>query len=126
MVFVVFERELGLDDLLLERVLVAAEVEVAHQLHRDRRRALQGLSVHDVLDGRAEDAGHVDAVVLVEALVLDRHGRVLEVGWDFAPADRRAQFVGLDRSRGVSPFAANTCEVPPPMCARRSDRLRVW
>ena len=43
-------------------------------------------------------AGQVDAVVFVEALVLDRHGRVLEVGGDFAPADRSAQFVGLDEA----------------------------
>ena len=42
-VLLVLERQLGLDDLLLERVLVAAEVEVAHQLHRDRRAALQRL-----------------------------------------------------------------------------------
>ncbi len=78
-VFVVVERELGLDDLLLERVLVAAEVEVADELHRQRRAALQGFAVGGVLDGRAEDSGEVDAVVLVEALVLDRDGGVLQV-----------------------------------------------
>ncbi len=97
-VLVVLDRELRLDDLLLERVLVAAEVEVAHELHRDRRAALQRLSVREVLDRRAEDAGQVDAVVLVEALVLDRDGRVLQVRRDLAPRDRRAQLVGLDEA----------------------------
>ena len=104
MVFVVVDRELRLDDLLPERVLVATQVEVANQLHRDRRAALQRGAVGDVLDGRAEDAGQVDAVVLVEALVLDRDGRVLQVFGDFAPADGAAQVVGLDKAetRAVS------------------------
>ena len=66
------------------------------ELHRDRRAALQGGAVGDVLDGRAEYAGEVDAVVFVEPLVLDRDGRVLQVGGDFVPADGAAQFVGLD------------------------------
>jgi hypothetical protein len=94
--FVVFERELGLGDLLAERALVAAEIDVAHQLHRDRGATLQRLSVGDVLDGGAEDAGGVDAVVFVVALVLDRDRRVLEIAGDVVPADRRAQGVGLD------------------------------
>ena len=50
MVLLVVDRQLGLDDLLPERVLVAAQVEVAHQLHRDRRAALQRGAVDDVLD----------------------------------------------------------------------------
>ncbi len=96
MVFVVFERQLRLGDLLLERALIAAEVEVAHQLHRDRRRPLKRFAVHEILDGGAEDPGGVDAVVLVEALVLDRNRGVGEVGGDLRPGDRRAQLVGLD------------------------------
>ena len=96
--FLVVERELGLDDLLAQRVLVAAEVEVAHQLHRDRRSALQRGAVGDVLQRCAEDAGDVDAVVFVEALVLDRDGRVLEVPRDFIPVDGGAQQVGLDEA----------------------------
>ncbi len=96
--FLVVERELGLDDLLPEGVLLSAEVEVAHQLHRDRRAALQRGAVGDVLDGSTEDPGQVDPVVLVEALVLDRDGGVLEVFGDFAPPDGRAQLIGLDKA----------------------------
>ena len=101
-VFLVLERHLGLDDLLLERVLVTAQVEVADELHRDRRAALQRGAVGYVLDGRAEDPGHVDAVVFVEALVLDRDRRVLEVFRDRAPADRRAQLIGLDEAQACA------------------------
>src|SRR4029077_17793849 len=90
--------ELRLDDLLPDRVLVAAEVGIANQLHRDRRSPLQSGAVGDVLDGRAEDPGEVDAVVLVEPLILDRDGRVLELGGDLLPGDRCAQLVGLDEA----------------------------
>ncbi len=96
--FVVVDRELGLDDLLAQRVLVAAEIQVAHELHRDRRAALQGGAVGDVLDGRAEDSGQIDAIVFVEPLVLDRDRRVLQVGGNFTPADGAAQVVGLDEA----------------------------
>ena len=54
------------------------DVEVADQLHRDRRAALHGLVAREVLDRGAHDALVVDALVLVEALVLDRDRRVLE------------------------------------------------
>ena len=97
-VFVVLDCELGLDDLLLERVLVAAEVEVAHELHRDRRAALQRFAMGDVLYGGAEDSGHVDAVVFIEALVLDRDRGVLQVFRDLAPGDRAEQLAGLDEA----------------------------
>ncbi len=83
----------------LQRALVASQVEVAHQLHRDRRAALQRGAVEDVLHGRAEDPGQVDAVVLVEALVLDRDRGVLQVCGDFAPGDGAAQLVGLDEAQ---------------------------
>src|SRR4029077_15222433 len=98
-VFVVVDGELGLDDLLFEGVLIAAEVQIAYELHRDRRATLQRRAVGDVLDGRTKYAGEVDAVVFVEPLVLDRHGRVLQVGGNFIPADRAAQIVGLDESQ---------------------------
>jgi len=89
-------REVGLDDLLLERVLIAAEVEVTHQLHRDRRAALQRLAVGDVLHGGTEDPGQIDAIVVVEALILDRDRRIGEIPGDLTPRDRAAQLVGLD------------------------------
>ena len=91
--FLVLDRQLGLDDLLTDRVLIAAEVEVAHELHRDRRPSLQRFAVRDVLDGGAEDPRQVDAVVLVEALVLDRDGGVAQVGRDLIPRDRGAQLI---------------------------------
>ena len=97
-VFVVFDCELELSDLLPDGALVAAQVQIAHELHRYRRGSLQRLAVREVLDRRTKDARHVDAVVFVEALVLDRHGRVLQRPRYFAPADRRAQFVRLDRA----------------------------
>ena len=95
-VFVVVDRQLGLDDLLAQRVLVAAQIQVAHELHRDRRAALQWRPVDDVLDGRAEYAGEVDAVVLVEPLILDRDRRVLQIFGDLAPADRTAHLGRLN------------------------------
>ncbi len=98
MVLGVFHGQLRLDDLLLEGVLVAGQVEVADQLHRDRRGALQGFAGGEVPDGCPQDAGEVDRVVLVEALVLDRHGRLLELGRDLFPGDRRAQLGGLDET----------------------------
>ena len=58
--------------------------------------SLERFAVHEILDGGAEDPGGVDAVVVVEALVLDRDRGVGEVGGDLRPGDRRAQLVGLD------------------------------
>ena len=48
---------------------------------RDRRATLDDALLADVLPERAGDAAHVDAVVLVEALVLNRDDRL--------PHDRR-------------------------------------
>ena len=112
MAFLVFDRQLGLDDLLPERVLVAAQVEVAHQLHRDRRAALQRGAVGEVLDGRAEDPRQVDAVVVVEALVLDRDGGVLQIFRDFLQETGVRSSSDWMNPRRV-PSAANTCEEPP-------------
>ena len=87
--------ELGLADLALVGAL-ARDVERAHELHRDRRPALDGLARREVLHGRAHDALVVDALVLVVALVLDRDRRVLDHLRDFLGGHRQMQVVGLD------------------------------
>ena len=90
--------ELGLDDLVLEIVLVlvaVGEVGVVDQLHRQCRGALQAVAALDrVLDGGADDALVVQRAVLVEAPVLDRDGRFLELLGDAVARDR-----GVDRRR---------------------------
>jgi hypothetical protein len=90
--------QLGLADLALVRPL-PRDVEVADQLHRDRGAALHGLVAREVLDRRAHDARVVDALVVVEALVLDRHRGVLEVLRDLRAGHRLAQLVGLDEAQ---------------------------
>src|SRR4051794_916349 len=54
--------ELGLADLSLEGALLLARVEVAHELHRQRRAALDLVAVLEVLYARAHDAPAGDAL----------------------------------------------------------------
>src|SRR3954471_12436363 len=91
--------QLRLADLALERALLLARVEVAHELHRQRRAALDLVAVLDVLHAGADDALEVDALVLVEAAVLDGDDRVLDVLRDELRRDRGAQLVGLDEAQ---------------------------
>ena len=95
-------RQLGLADLALVAVDALARavlgVEVAHELHGQRRGALHGLVLGEVLDRGADDALVVDALVLVEALVLDRDGRVLQRVRDLLAVHRLHQVVGLDEA----------------------------
>ncbi len=72
--------ERGLANLACDRPLVA-DVGVLDELLRDRRAALDDTLRLDVLPEGARDAARVDAVVLVEALILDRDDRL--------PHDRR-------------------------------------
>ena len=65
------DGETGLDRLPLERDLVP-DVEVADELLRERRAALDDLAGADVLRERPRDPLEVDPAVLVEAAVLDR------------------------------------------------------
>ena len=65
-------REAGLLDLAVEGDLLA-DVEVADELLRDRRAALDDVAALDVLDRGAHDALPVDPAVLVETPVLDVH-----------------------------------------------------
>ena len=55
-----------------------------------------GFAGFEVLERGADDALGVDAAVLVEALVLDRHRRQLQALRDPLDRDRRARFVGGD------------------------------
>ena len=90
-------RDLGLADLALVGALVG-DVEVAGELHRDRRAALHGLLVDEVLHARADEALVVDALVLVEAAVLDRDGRVLEQLRELVARGGQAQLGRLDEA----------------------------
>ena len=96
-------RERGLADLSREGVLVAA-VRVLDVLLRDRRAALDHALTSDVLPERAEDAVHVDTLVLVEALVLDRHDRLLHDRRDLVRGDEDAALVAAqDREHAPLP-----------------------
>ena len=84
------DGDVGLADLALERALklLVGQDRVAHQLLRDGRGAL-GAACQLGEDG-ADDALRVDAVVLVETLVLDVHGRLEDVVGDLVALDGAA------------------------------------
>ena len=84
--------------------LVVAAVGVLDVLLRDRRAALDDRLVADVLPGGAEDAAHVDAVVLVEPLVLDRDDRLLHDRRDLLRGDEHAALVAAE-DREHAPLA---------------------
>ena len=87
--------QLGLADLALEVALGVLDVQGAHELLGDRRAALHVLARADVLDAGADDRRVVDALVAVEALVLDRDHRAAHRRRHVPPWDRRADLVGL-------------------------------
>ncbi len=89
--------EAGLLELPLEGSLLR-DVEVAHQLLRDRRAALDDMARAQVLPGRSGDALVVDPAVLVEAVILDRHGRLPHPGAHAPELDRRAVPLCRDRA----------------------------
>jgi hypothetical protein len=91
------EREARLDDLPLERPLVALDVEVADELLRDRRASLDGTTRLDVVDGGAGDALEVDPAVLIEPAVLDRHRRLCHPGARLREAHRLAVLLSRNR-----------------------------
>ena len=86
----VLDRQLRLFDLALEVALRVLDAEVADQLLGDRRAALDRFARFQVLDRGAQDPLVVEAVVLVEALVLDRHRRQLQALRDAVDRDQRA------------------------------------
>jgi hypothetical protein len=69
-------REACLPDLARQRPLRVADVEVADELLRDRRAALDDVALREVLVEGACDALVVERAVLPEARVLDRHRRL--------------------------------------------------
>ncbi len=91
--------EVGFLQLSLDRVLRVVDVEVADQLLGDGRGALHRLAAgQQVLPGGAGDRARVEGAVLVEALVLDRDGGVLEGFRQGAGGDRLADVVGADEA----------------------------
>ena len=92
---VVGERRLA--QLLEDRALVLGGKRNLYELLRDRRRALDGLLLLDVLDRRAGDAAQVDAVVGVEAAILDRDDRVLHHRCDLVLAEVDPALVARQR-----------------------------
>ncbi len=92
----VLDRQLRLDDLAVEVAVRVGDAEVADELLGDRRAALDRLPRLQVLERGAQDALGVDAAVLVEALVLDRDGRELELSGDAVDRDRGERLVGAD------------------------------
>ena len=86
----VLDGQVGLLDLPVQRLVVAAERQDLHQLHGDRRGALQSSGTDEIVQGRTGQAHVVDAVVLVEALVFDRDRRLLELVRDLRAGDQGA------------------------------------
>ena len=78
--------EAGLTQLAGEGSL-ARDVEVAHELLRDRRTALHDLALADVGPEGTRDADGVDPAVLPVALVLDRDSRLDDPGADLVPGN---------------------------------------
>ena len=83
-------RERGLLQLARDRALVVDE-RVLDELLRDCRAALNRALVPDVGPDGAHDPVQVDAVVLVEAMVLDVDDRVLHPRRDVVPVDELAR-----------------------------------
>ena len=132
------ERRLA--ELLQDRAAAFGFERVLDELLGDRRGALGGALAEDVLDEGAADALEVDAVVFVEAGVLDRDHRVLDVGGDLRGAEEDFVLVAgqrpdrfavvVDRPRCSSrPCTGRSCRSPagparPPPSSRRSSRPR--
>ena len=127
MLLFVLQRQLRLLDLALQVALRIGDAEVAHQLHRDRRAALHDLARLEVGDQRPQAALVVDPVVLEEALILDRHRRVLEADRDAVPRHRGACLVGGDVAEsaavaGIEDRVAPLVDRPAVRKRRRAGR----
>ncbi len=95
-------RERRLAHLACERPLVA-DVRVLDELLGDRRPALDDALLLDVLPERARDTAHVDPVVLVEALILDRDDRLPHDRRDVLGADEDATLVAPEHRKDAAP-----------------------
>ena len=116
---------LRLADLALDRVLRVVDVEVADELLGDRRGALLDLARLEVLDRRADDRAVVDAVVLVEVLVLDRDRRLLELERDLVELHRRAAGSATARSRAALACGVVDLGVARPHASASESRSAV-
>ena len=83
------DREARFLHLAREGAARVADVEVADELLRDRRAALDDLPGGHVGIERAHDALVVEGAVLPEASVLDRDGRLAEVRRDLVQSERQ-------------------------------------
>ncbi len=96
-------RDQRLVQLALQRDLVGdLRVDVPHQLLGQRRAALGHTPGLEVLDGGAADGLPVDAVVLVEAPVLDRDGRGRQPRRDAVERDVAAVLVARDHGQAAA------------------------
>ena len=90
-------READLLDLPPEGAL-PRDVEVADELLRDRRTALDDVTCLEIRPESARDPDVVDPAVLIETAVLDRHGRLDQVRTDLVELHRLAILLGRDRA----------------------------
>ena len=104
-----FVGERRLAELLQHRAAAFGFEGVLDELLGDRRGALLGALAEDVGDQRSRQAPEVDAVVFVEARVLDRDHRVLDVGRDLARGEEDFVLIGGQRPHdlagGIEDFA---------------------
>jgi len=92
------DGEARLFELALDRPLLRHGVEVADELLRDRRAALDDLARADVLVESAGDADGVHTAVRVEPAVLDRNGRARHPRADLRAGDGLAIALGRNRA----------------------------
>jgi hypothetical protein len=97
-VLVEFVGERRLAELLQDRAAALRFERVLDELLGDRRGALLGRAAAEVTDQGAGDAAQVDAVVFVEAGVLDRDHRILDVGGDLRGVEEDFVLVGAERA----------------------------
>ena len=86
-------------ELLKDGAVVLGCERVLHELLGDGRGALLGRAGQDVLVDGAGDALVVDAAVLVEAAILDRHDRLLHHRGDLVRLDEDAALVVRERGQ---------------------------
>src|SRR5262245_46577926 len=88
----------GRQDHLAHLALIADLIphqQIFHDLLSDRRATLRATRLHEISDETADERTLVDAVVLIEALVLGGDERLLHVGWNIDKVDPDPPLVGL-------------------------------
>ena len=115
------DRKARLDDLPLQRLL-AREVEVAHELLRDGRAALDDVAGAHIGGERPEDPDRIDPAVLVEAPVLDGDGCLRHPRADSGAPDGRPV---LDGGEHADQAAVRAVDERAVGLAHRSQRAQV-